>query len=284
MNETIKQIQIEHLRPFENFPFQIRHDEQLELLAESIAMEGIYNPLIVRPLKKDAYEIISGHRRYEACKMAGVKTIPAIIREMDKDSAIIAVIDCNMHREFILPSEKAFAYKMKLDAMNRQGKRTDLTFSQVGKKLNSYETVAKQTGESRSQIHRYIRLTNLIKPLLDMVDQGRIALSPAVELSYLSEYEQEQLVMHINFYDATPSLSQAIQMRNLSDENLLSDNAIKEIMSERKANQIEYLKMPTDSIRKFFRPNTTEKQMQNIILKALAFYNKYQQRQNNKTR
>ena len=273
---NIEQIKVSELRPFEAYPFKVQHDEQLEELSASIALEGVITPLMVRPYEEGGYEIISGHRRYEACKMAGIEEVPAIIRELSRDEATILMVDDNLtQRAEILPSEKAFAYKMKLDAMNRQGKRTDLTLSQVGKKLNSYEEMAAQSGESRSQIHRYVRLTYLEPELLDMVDQKRIAFGPAVELSYLAPQEQQELIETIESEEATPSISQAQRMRRMSEEGYLSMDQIFEVMTEVKGNQVETIKVPTELVQKHFKKFIPPKEMQDFIAKAVEHYCQY---------
>ena len=273
---NIEQIKVSELRPFEAYPFKVQHDEQLEELSASIALEGVITPLMVRPYEEGGYEIISGHRRYEACKMAGIEEVPAIIRELSRDEATILMVDDNLtQRAEILPSEKAFAYKMKLDAMNRQGVRTDLTLSQVGKRLNSYEEMAAQSGESRSQIHRYVRLTYLEPELLEMVDQKRIAFGPAVELSYLAPQEQRELIETIESEEATPSISQAQRMRKMSEEGYLDMDQIFEVMTEVKGNQVETIKVPTELVQKHFNRFVPPREMQDFIAKAVEHYCQY---------
>ena len=274
-------LEIDKLKPFENHPYYVKDDDDMMNLQESIKENGVLSPLIVRPLENNEYEIISGHRRLHASKKAGLTQVPALIFEMDRDAASVLVVDSNLHRENILPSEKAFAYKMKLDALNRQGKRTDSTLSQVGKKLNSYESVAEESGESRNQIHRYIRLTHLQPKLLEYVDEGRISFTPAVELSYLNDIEQNDLLEAIELNDCTPSLSQAVRMKKLSQQGLLTDDKINEIMEEEKANQKERIKIPTERVRKFFPKEYTSSQIEDAIVKLCEdFYKKKQQKRN----
>lgn len=281
---AIVQININELHPFEDYPFRVQHNEELEMLAESISMGGVFSPLLVRPLDTGGYEIISGHRRHEACKMAGIKTVPAIVRPMERDDAVIAMVDCNLQRESLLPSEKAFAYRMKLEAMSRQGYRSDLTSTQDGQKLTSIQKIANASSDSRSQIQRYIRLCYLEKPLRDLVDEGRIALTPAVELSYLSTDEQTELLYTIECEDATPSLSQAQRMREYSRLGILSMDRIFNIMTEVKGNQTEYLKLRVDELSQYFRSDVTPRQMEETIIKALKYYQKYLERQRNDAR
>ena len=278
---NVTYIEVDKLKPFENHPYYVKDDDDMMNLQESIKENGVLSPLIVRPLENNEYEIISGHRRLHASKKAGLTQVPALIYEMDRDAASVLVVDSNLHRENILPSEKAFAYKMKLDALNRQGKRTDSTLSQVGKKLNSYESVAEESGESRNQIHRYIRLTHLQPKLLEYVDEGRISFTPAVELSYLNDIEQNDLLEAIELNDCTPSLSQAVRMKKLSQQGLLTDDKINEIMEEEKANQKERIKIPTERVRKFFPKEYTSSQIEDAIVKLCDdFYKKKQQKRN----
>lgn len=279
--KTPEMIQIEKLKTFENHPYKVEENEEMEQLTQSIKENGILSPLIVRPIENNEFEIISGHRRLFASKRAGLTEVPALVYEMDRDKATIALVDSNLHREHLLPSEKAFAYKMKLEAMSRQGGRTDLTSSQVGKKLNTYELVAEESGESRNQIHRYIRLTNLLPELLKYVDEGRIAFTPAVELSYLNDIEQQDLIQTIESEDCTPSLSQAVRMKKLSQQERLDDDKINEIMSEEKANQKERIKIPTDRVRKYFPKNFSSSQIEEAIIKMceIQYRKKQQQRE-----
>lgn len=271
---NVKEIYVSDCVPFEDNPFKIQNNSEMEMLIDSVKENGILIPIVVRP-KDGKYEILSGHRRIYACKVAGIETVPAIVRELTKDEAVIFMVDSNLQREGLLPSEKGFAYKMKLEAMKHQGR----TSAQVGQKLTSVQQIADNTSDSRTQIQRYIRLTNLEKSLLDMVDEGRIALTPAVELSYLLPEEQKDLIETIESEDCTPSLSQSVRMRKLSADGLLTMDKIFEIMTEVKGNQIEVLKIPTDRVRRYFKPDTTYKQMEDYIVKALEHYTRYLKRQ-----
>ena len=277
MKNAVKNISIEKLFPFEGHPFKIQDNEEMNALIESIQEQGILSPLIVRPKEntEDEYEIVSGHRRFRAAVKAGMKEVPALIVPLDRDEAAIAVVDSNLHREHILPSEKAFAYKLKMEALSRQGKRTDLTSDQVGPKL----TVEKiSDNDSATQVKRYIRLTNLIPPILDMVDEKRIAFTPAVELSYLNEVEQMDLLAEIQISDATPNLSQAQRLRAISAKDGLTPEIIAEIICEEKDNQREMFKLPMEQLRKYV-PKANPKQMQDFVIKALDHYTRYLQRQ-----
>jgi len=260
-------IQVDKLRTFENHPYKVEENEEMEMLTQSIKENGILSPLIVRPIENSEYEIISGHRRLFASKRAGLTEVPAFVYEMDRDKATIALVDSNLHREHLLPSEKAFAYKMKVEAMSRQGERTDLTSSQVGKRLNTYEVIAEESGESRNQIHRYIRLTNLLPELLKFVDDGQISFTPAVELSYLNDIEQRDLLQAMELNDCTPSLSQAVRMKKLSQQGRLDDDKINEIMAEEKANQKERIKIPTERVRKYFPKSFSNSQIEDAIVR-----------------
>jgi ParB family chromosome partitioning protein len=233
---------------------------------------------VVRPLDNGEYEVISGHRRLHACKKAGIETVPALITDMNRDAATIALVDSNLHREKILPSEKAFAYKMKLEAMNRQGQRTDLTSAQVGRKLETAEIIGEQSGESRNQVRRYIRLTNLIPSILQMVDEGKIALTPAVELSYLTETEQADLLETMESEDCTPSLSQAQQLKALSQRGELTMDDIFNLLCQPKANQKEKVSFFRDDIRSFFPPHYSTARMQSTIVELLKGYQRSWQR------
>ena len=257
------------LHPFEGHPFKVQDNEEMDALVESIQSQGILTPLIVRKKENttDEYEIISGHRRYRAAMKAGLETVPAFIYTLDRNAAAIMLVDCNLHRERLLPSEKAFAYKMKLDAMKQQGCRTDLTSDKVGRKLESTEMMALVADDSKSQIRRYIRLTNLIPELLQKVDDGQIALTPAVELSFLQEHEQRQLLDEMGRTDATPNLSQSQRLRIFSRDGRLSPDVICAIMSEEKANQKERLRIPVDRVKKFFPKNYTTARMEEEIIK-----------------
>ena len=273
MNEPTRAeyLPIDQIQPFENHPFQVKDDDQMDQLVWSILSQGVLTPVVVRPLDTGKYEVISGHRRLHACQKAGIAEIPALIYSLDHDAAAIALVDSNLHREHILPSEKAFAYKMKMDALSRQGKRTDLTSDQVGPKLTA-STISSE--DSASQVKRYIRLTNLISEILTMVDEGRIALTPAVELSYLSRQEQCELLEAMEMNDCTPSLSQACRLKKLSQENALTSEAIAAVMSETKANQKEMFRVPLERIRKYV-PSGNMKQTEEFVLKACEHYQKY---------
>lgn len=257
------------LHPFEGHPFKVQDNEEMNALVESIQSQGILTPLIVRKKENttDEYEIISGHRRYRAAMKAGLETVPAFIYALDRNAAAIMLVDCNLHRERLLPSEKAFAYKMKLDAMKHQGYRSDLSSDQVGPKLESAEMMALVADDSKSQIRRYIRLTNLIPELLQKVDDGQIALTPAVELSFLQEHEQRQLLDEMGRTDATPNLSQSQRLRIFSRDGRLSPDVICAIMSEEKANQKERLRIPVDRVKKFFPKSYTTARMEEEIIK-----------------
>ena len=257
------------LHPFEGHPFKVQDNEEMDALVESIQSQGILTPLIVRKKENttDEYEIISGHRRYRAAMKAGLETVPAFIYTLDRNAAAIMLVDCNLHRERLLPSEKAFAYKMKLDAMKHQGYRSDLSSDQVGPKLESAEMMALVADDSKSQIRRYIRLTNLIPELLQKVDDGQIALTPAVELSFLQEHEQRQLLDEMGRTDASPNLSQSQRLRIFSRDGRLSPDVICAIMSEEKANQKERLRIPVDRVKKFFPKSYTTARMEEEIIK-----------------
>ena len=275
----MKKIDITKLKEFENHPYQVKDDAEMEALVESIKEHGILSPIIVRPLENEEYEIISGHRRLFASKRAGLTEVPALVVEMDRDSAAIALVDSNLHRENILPSEKAFAFKLKMEAMSRQGHRTDLTSSQVATKFDTASEIAGQTKKSRDQVYRYIRLTHLLPKLLEYVDEGRIAFTPAVEISYLNDIEQQDLIEAIESEDCTPSLSQAVRMKNLSQEGTLDDAKILEIMTEEKANQKETFKIPTERVKKYFPSSYSKSQIEDTIVKLCEAYYKRKQRQ-----
>ena len=265
MKETrAEYLPIQKLRPFEGHPFKVTDNEEMDQLVWSVLTQGLLTPLVVRPLPNGEYEVVSGHRRLHACRKAGIETVPALITDMDRDAAAIALVDSNLHREKILPSEKAFAYKMKMEAMKHQG-----TSSQVGTKLRTDEMIAQQTGDSRNQVQRYIRLTNLIPNILDMVDEGRIALTPAVELSYLTEWEQRDLLETMESEDSTPSLSQAIQMKALSQSGQLDMDKIFSIMTQPKANQQEKISFKVAELRDYFPRHYTAAQMMQEIKVAL---------------
>ena len=277
MNNIVQamQLPVEKLRPFEGHPFQVKDDAEMDQLVFSILTQGLLTPISVRPIENDEYEVISGHRRLHACKKAGIETVPALIYSLDRDAATIAMVDSNLHREKILPSEKAFAYKLKMDAMRRQGKRTDLTSDQVGPKLTA-SMIA--DSESVSQVKRYIRLTELIPEILTMVDDGKIAFTPAVELSYLTKQEQRDLLETMESEDCTPSLSQAIQMKKLSQAGKLDVDHIFDILREPKANQQDKISFRIEDLRKFFPKSYTAARIQETILKLLSDYQKKRQR------
>lgn len=283
MKNTKKNISIEKLHPFENHPYKVQDNEEMESLAESIKSHGVVSPIIVRPLENttDEYEIISGHRRVMASRKAGITEVPALIVSLDRDAAAIVLVDSNLHREHILPSEKAFAYKMKLEAMKHQGWRSDLTSDQLGGKLETADLVGAETGDSKNQVRRYIRLTNLIPEILQYVDDGRISFTPAVELSYLNEQEQYDLLEQIELNDCTPSLSQACRFKKLSQEEGLTPEMIATVMSEEKANQREMFKVPMERIRQYV-PNANAKQAEDFVLKACEHYRKFLIRQRNR--
>ena len=276
-------IPVDKLHTFEGHPFKVLDNEEMEILTESIKEQGVLSPLIVRPLenKPDEYEVISGHRRLFASVKAGLTEIPALIYPLDRNVAAVAVVDSNIHRERILPSEKAFSYKMKMEALKAQGKRTDLTLSQVATKSDTAAEIGKTQGESRDQVFRYIRLTNLIPALLQKVDEGAIALSPAVELSYLSKEQQNVLLDAMSLNDCTPSHAQSIRMKKSAQQGTLSPDSIYEIMSEEKANQTEHISFKVRDLRAFFPKNYTQKQMTDTILKLLYDYNKKLERKRN---
>jgi ParB family chromosome partitioning protein len=262
-------IAITSLHPFAGNPYQVRDDAEMEALIESIREYGIYTPLIVRPMdgQENEYEVISGHRRLHAAKKAGLSEVPALLYTLDRDAAAIAVVDSNLHREHILPSEKAFAYKLKMDVLKKQGKRTDLTSSQIATKFNAAAQVGADTGESRDQVYRYIRLTNLIPPLLKLVDKGRIAFSVAVELSYLHQSTQEHIAEIYDRDEATPSYSQACRMHKYEREGLLDAAFIQAVMNEEKANQKPRLKIPMERVRKYFPQSYSAAQIEDTIVK-----------------
>ena len=276
MNKMIQamQLPVEKLRPFEGHPFHVKDDAEMDQLVWSILTQGLLTPITVRPLDNNEYEVISGHRRLHACQKAGIETVPALIYSLDRDAATIALVDSNLHREKILPSEKAFAYKLKLEALGRQGKRTDLTCGQVGHKLR--DSLSEE--ESGRQVQRYIRLTELIPEILTMVDEGKIALTPAVELSYLTKQEQRDLLETMESEDCTPSLSQAIQMKKLSQIGQLNIDRIFEILREPKANQQDKISFRVEDLRKYFPKSYSAARIQETILKLLSDYQKKRQR------
>ena len=271
MKNTMKKpvvILVEKLRPFAGHPFKVKDDEEMNTLIESVQTQGILSPLIVRPIEStDEYEVISGHRRLHAAQKAGILEVPALIYALDRDAAAIAVVDSNLHREHILPSEKAFAYRMKLEAMSRQGHRSDLTSDQLGRKLETAEIIAQQSDDSKSQVRRYIRLTYLIPEFLEKMDKGEIALSVGVELSYLDESSQRELLEQCAINDCTPSYSQAWRMHKVDREGALTKATIQTIMSEEKANQKARLKIPMERIRKYFPQSYTDAQIEDAVVK-----------------
>lgn len=273
--EQVVQLPLDRLRPFKNHPFKVSdEDELMQDTIDSIMAGGVINPILVRPAEDGKFEVVSGHRRFRASELAGKTDIKAIVREMDDDTAVITMVDSNLQREHILPSEKAFAYKMKYDALKHQG-----TSSQLGTKLRTDELLAQNSSDSRNQIQRYIRLTHLIPDILKLVDEGKIALTPAVELSYLQPSEQEMLFSVMDSDEVTPSLSQARRLRRMSEAQTLTDDAVLQLLSEVKGNQVEYVKVPVDKLRSFFRPDTSVKQMTETLVKAMDFYNKHLARQ-----
>ena len=275
----VEAIPLADLMPFRNHPFKVKEDEEMAQLMRSIADAGVLSPALARPLPDGGYELISGHRRLAACKALGMDTMPVIVRDLTDEEAVITMVDSNLQREHILPSEKAFAYKMKMEALKNQGKRTDLTLSQVATKLDAAAEIGKSADESRDQVFRYIRLTHLIPDILKLVDEGKIALTPAVELSYLQPSEQEMLFSVMDSDEVTPSLSQARRLRRMSEAQTLTDDAVLQLLSEVKGNQVEYVKVPVDKLRSFFRPDTSVKQMTETLVKAMDFYNKHLARQ-----
>lgn len=261
-------ITVSKLRPFENNPYQVRDDAEMNTLIESIQMQGVLSPLIVRPIENtDEYEVVSGHRRLHAAQKAGITEVPALIYALDRDAAAIAVVDSNLHREHILPSEKAFAYKLKMEALSHQGKRTDLTLSQVATKLDTATEIGNCSGESRDTVYRYIRLTYLIPEFLEKMDNNEIALSVGVELSFLDEQGQREVLEQCAINDCTPSYSQAWRMHKADREGTLTTAVIQTIMSEEKANQKARLKIPMERIRKFFPQSYTAAQIEDAVVK-----------------
>ena len=272
--ETVFTVPISLIDDFAEHPFQVRDDEDMERLIQSIDNNGVLNPVILRK-NGERYELIAGHRRKHACLRLGISGIPAIVRELSRDEAVVEMVDSNLQREHILPSEKAFAYKMKMDAMKRKAGRPKENVSQVGTNLRTDEIIAEEAGESRNQIQRYIRLTELIPELLTMVDEEKIAFSPAVELSYLTEDEQRDLLETIESEEATPSLAQAIRMKNLSKVGKLDMDTIFAIMTEQKPNQKEKIKIPMERLEQFFPRGMPQKQIEDTIVKALTLYQKH---------
>ena len=279
LREKVIDIALSDLYPFKNHPFQVNDNEELRDLAKSIMENDMVTPAIARPRKEGGYEMIAGHRRKAACEIAGIETMPVLVREMDDDTAILVMVDSNKQRENLLPSEKAFSYRMRLEAMKRQGWRTDLTLSQFGTKLRTDQQIAEQSGDSRNQIARYIRLTNLIPELLKMVDEKSIAFNPGVEISYLPKKTQNILCEAKQEYDCTPSLFQAIQMKELSNEDRLDSNLIHKLLSKPKANQIEKISFQYDRLKQYFPNNYTIKQIEDGIIRMLDERQKKLQKQ-----
>ena len=275
----IYNIPLSEIDDFPDHPFQVRLDEDMDQLVESVKERGVISPITLRQKEDGRYEIVSGHRRRKACELAGLATVPAEIKELTRDEAIILMVESNLQRSTILPSEKAFSYKMRLEAMNRQGQRTDLTFSPLDKKLRSGQELASNVGDSQAQIYRYIRLTELIPDLLTMVDEGRIALRPAVELSYLGKLEQQDLAAAIGLSLATPSHAQAIKLRSFSKEGKLFPAVIESIMCEEKPNQKEKINIKYAEARKYIPSSVPYEQTGAYILKALEYYHRHLERQ-----
>ena len=272
--ERVKNIPLDELHPFKNHPFKVQNNEEMERMIESIRKVGTITPALARPLPDGGYELISGHRRLAACQALGIETMPVIVREMSDDEAVIAMVDANLQRETILPSEKAFAYKMKLEAVKHQG----VTSRQVGEKLLSVTQVSRDSDDSERQIQRYIRLTYLIPELLSMVDDNKIAFNPAVEISYLDREEQLTLLDAINMNDCTPSHAQSIRLKKMSQDGLLTADAIYAILSEEKPNQREQIKLPRDELRKYFPQNYSDEQIKRDILKGLELLKRQRER------
>ena len=280
----IRDIPLDQIDDMPNHPYKVRMDEDMEALTESVRTYGIITPVILRKKEDGRFECAAGHRRRKAAGLAGHTTIRAEVREMTRDEAIILMVDSNLQRTTILPSEKAFSYKMRLEAMKRQGKRNDLTLSPVATKLDSAAQLGEKNGEGRDQVFRYIRLTNLVTELLDMVDEGRIAFRPAVELSYLTQQEQRDLLETISYEDATPSLAQAIKMKEFSKAGKLNADVILSIMCERKPNQAEKISFRTERLKPFLPKNITPKEAENYVLKALEHYQRYRERMKERDR
>lgn len=280
----IHEIPLSEIDEFPNHPFHVRLDEDMDQLVESVKERGIITPVTLRQKPDGRYEIVSGHRRTKACELAGLTTVKAEIKELSRDEAIILMVESNLQRTTILPSEKAFSYKMRLEAMNRQGRRTDLTSTPVVSKSRSNEMLGEVGGESREQVRRYIRLTHLIPPLLDLVDSGKIAFRPAVELSYLTEEEQNSLLDSISSEQSTPSLAQALKMKEFSQNGRLNADVILSIMCEQKPNQKEKISFQSERLKPFIPKNFTAKQTEDYVIKALEYYHRYQLRQKERDR
>ena len=278
--EQVQQIPIAELHPFTNHPFKVLDDESMQRTVESVEQYGVLSPLIARPHPEGGYEIISGHRRQHAAQLAGLETLPVIVRNMDDNAAVLLMVDSNLQRENILPSERAFAYKMKLEALKKQGARSDLTSDQLGQKLWSVEQVANDAGESKTQIQRFIRLTNLIPELLDMVDEKKIAFNPAVELSYLDEAQQRDFLEAMNDTQNAPSLSQAQRLKKLAMEGRFSFDVAFAVMGEAKKDELDKVVIKNETLRKYFPRSYTPKQMEDTIIKLLEQWQRKRQRQN----
>ena len=280
--ERVQEIPLDQLKPFKNHPFKVRDDQRMLDTVDSIREYGVLVPAIARPDPEGGYELISGHRRKRGCEMAGLQTMPGIIRDLDDDAAVLVMVDSNIQREELLPSERAFAYKMKLEALKHQGARSDLTSSQLGTKLRADELLAQQAGESRNQVQRFIRLTELISELLDMVDERKLAFNPAVEVSYLKRDEQRMLLEAMDAEQTTPSLSQAQRLKKFSQEGRLTEEAMSAIMSEEKKSDMDKVTLRSDTLRRYFPKSYTPKQMEQTIIKLLDVWQK--QRQKNQER
>ena len=278
--EQVQQIPIGELFPFKNHPFKVLDDESMQRTVESVEQYGVLSPLIARPRPEGGYEIISGHRRQHAAQLAGLDTLPVIVRNMDDDAAVLLMVDSNLQRENILPSERAFAYKMKLEALKNQGARSDLTSAQVGRKLETADIVGQESGDSRNQVRRFIRLTSLIPELLDMVDEKKIAFNPAVELSYLDESQQRDFLEAMNDTQNAPSLSQAQHLKKLAQQGHFSYDAAFAVMGEPKKDELDKVVIKNDTLRKYFPRSYTPKQMEDTIIKLLEQWQRKQQRQN----
>ena len=278
--EQVQQIPIGELFPFKNHPFKVLDDESMQRTVESVEQYGVLSPLIARPRPEGGYEIISGHRRQHAAQLAGLDTLPVIVRQMDDDAAVLLMVDSNLQRENILPSERAFAYKMKLEALKNQGARSDLTSAQLGRKLETADIVGQESGDSRNQVRRFIRLTNLVPELLDMVDEKKIAFNPAVELSYLDTNQQRDFLEAMNDTQNAPSLSQAQRLKKLAQEGHFSYDVAFAVMGEEKKDELDKVVIKNDTLRKYFPRSYTPKQMEDTIIKLLDQWQRKQQRQN----
>ena len=278
--EQVQQIPIGELFPFKNHPFKVLDDESMQRTVESVEQYGVLSPLIARPRPEGGYEIISGHRRQHAAQLAGLDALPVIVRNMDDDAAVLLMVDSNLQRENILPSERAFAYKMKLEALKNQGARSDLTSAQLGRKLETADIVGQESGDSRNQVRRFIRLTNLVPELLDMVDEKKIAFNPAVELSYLDTNQQRDFLEAMNDTQNAPSLSQAQWLKKLAQEGHFSYDVAFAVMGEEKKDELDKVVIKNDTLRKYFPRSYTPKQMEDTIIKLLEQWQRKQQRQN----